>query len=445
MPVVDVPETRYAKTADGVHVAYQVRGDGPVDLVFVTGFASCFEVELEETRTVRFFDGLSSFSRLILFDKRGTGLSDRKQTPDLDMRADDLRAVLDAAGSERAILFGESEGGMLATFFAATHPERVLALILYGSYSNAGDSDQTESAGRENIAARWGTLEFAQDWLDEEAPSLAADQDFVRWFAKLLRHAASPAAALEFWDVRSRTDVRAILGSVQAPTLVLWRAGVWDHEPTPSRMLADLIPGAEYQELSGRDHIIVAGDVNEVLRASERFVHSVRAEDQEISRVLVTVLFTDIVGSTTRATTLGDSAWRDLLERHHGTVRALLGRYRGQEVDTAGDGFFATFDGPGRAVRCAHAVTKAVEPLGLQIRAGIHAGEVETIGDKVAGITVITGSRIGGLAGPSEVLVSQTVKDLVAGSGLTFEDRGEHELKGVPDRWRLYRVLSASA
>jgi class 3 adenylate cyclase len=445
MPDVDVPETRYAKTVDGVHVAYQVRGDGPVDLVYVTGFASCFEVELEEPRSVRFFGGLSSFSRLILFDKRGTGLSDRRQTPDLDMRADDLRAVLDAAGSERAILFGESEGGMLATFFAATHPERVLALILYGSYPNATQNAETESEWRADIAVRWGTLEFAQDWLKDEAPSLSADPDFVRWFAKLLRHAASPAAALEFEDARHRTDVSGILGSVQAPTLVLWRAGVWDPEPNPSRTLAYEIPGAEYQELSGRDHFLVAGDLNEVLRASERFVRSVRAEEREISRVLVTVLFTDIVGSTTKATTLGDSAWKDLLERHHGTVRALLGRYRGQEVDTAGDGFFATFDGPARAVRCAQAVAKAVKPLGLEIRAGIHAGEVESIGDKVAGITVIIGSRIGGLAGPSEVLVSQTVKDLVAGSGLNFQDRGEHELKGVQDLWRLYRVLSASA
>jgi class 3 adenylate cyclase len=444
MPGVNEPETRYAKTADGVHVAYQVRGDGPVDLVYVSGFASCFEVELEEPRAVRFFDGLSSFSRLILFDKRGTGLSDRRQTPDLDMRTDDLRAVLDAAGSERAILFGESEGGMLATFFAATHPERVLALILYGSYPNASQSAETESAWCADIAVRWGTLGFAQDWLEDEAPSLAADQDFVRWFAKLLRHAASPAAALEFEDARYRTDVRAILGSVQAPTLVLWRAGVWDYEPTPSRMLADMIPGAEHQELSGRDHFIVAGDVTEVLRASERFVRSVRAEEREIGRVLATVLFTDIVRSTSRATTLGDSAWKDLLERHHGTVRALLGRYRGQEVDTAGDGFFATFDGPARAVRCAQAVAKAVKPLGLEIRAGIHAGEVESIGDKVAGVAVIIGSRIGGLAGPSEVLVSQTVKDLVAGSGLTFEDRGEHELKGIPDPWRLYQVVSES-
>jgi pimeloyl-ACP methyl ester carboxylesterase len=202
MPDVDVPETRYAKTVDGVHVAYQVRGDGPVDLVYVTGFASCFEVELEEPRSVRFFGGLSSFSRLILFDKRGTGLSDRRQTPDLDMRADDLRAVLDAAGSQRAILFGESEGGMLATFFAATHPERVLALILYGSYPKATQNAETESEWRADIAVRWGTLEFAQDWLKDEAPSLSADPDFVRWFAKLLRHAASPAAALEFEDAR---------------------------------------------------------------------------------------------------------------------------------------------------------------------------------------------------------------------------------------------------
>jgi class 3 adenylate cyclase len=436
-----IPETRYVKTADSVHVAYQARGEGPIDLVYVAGFASCFEVELEEPRTRRFFDGLSSFSRLILFDKRGTGLSDRRQTPDLDMRADDLRAVLDAVGSERAILFGETEGGMLATFFAATHPERVAALILYGSYAYSEQSTESQSEWREDIATGWGTIEFAQRWLEDEAPSLASDQDFVRWFAKLLRHSASPSAAVEFEDIRYGTDVRAILGSVQAPTLVLWRTGVWDDEPTQLRMLADMIPGAEIHELPGRDHIIVAGDVNEILQVSKEFVRSVRAEEQEISRVLVTVLFTDIVGSTTRATTLGDSAWRGLLERHHVTVRALLGRYRGQEVDTAGDGFFATFDGPARAVRCAQAVAKAVRPLGLEVRAGIHAGEVESIGEKVAGVAVIIGSRIGGLAGPSEVLVSQTVKDLVAGSGLSFDDQGEHELKGLPDRLHIYRVM----
>ena len=442
---MEIPRTRYAKTVDGVHIAYQVRGEGPVDLVHVMGFAANFEVELEEPRTARLHDRFESLSRLILFDKRGAGLSDRRQTPDLDMRADDLRAVLDAAGSEGAVLLGADEGGQLAAFFAATHPERVLGLILWGAQARIawapdyplGVSQDAHLVDREEIASGWGTIEMARKWVEDEAPSLADDSEFVRWWAKTTRHGASPAAALEFEDVWYDTDVRSVLGSVQAPTLVLHRGP----DPEPSRDLADRIPGATYVELPGIDHHIVPGDQDAVLAAVEDFLRSLREEQARIDRVLSTVLFTDIVGSTERAAAVGDSAWRDLRDRHHETVRALLGRYRGREIDTAGDGFFATFDGPARAVRCGMAIADAVRRLDLEVRVGVHTGEIEIASDGIRGIAVHIGARIVSLAGASEVLVSQTVKDLVAGSGLTFEDRGAHELKGVPDRWRLYRTL----
>jgi pimeloyl-ACP methyl ester carboxylesterase len=442
------PETRYAKTVDGVHIAYQVRGEGPIDLVFIPGFAACFEIELEEPRTAAFADRLSSFTRLILFDKRGTGLSDRTQTPDLDMRADDLRAVLDAVGSEQAVLFGHSEGGALAAFFASSHPERVSALVLYGSaarYAWAPDypigmKEEDYLRDHDAIARGWGTIEYARAWIADEAPSLAGDAALARMWAKQARFAASPAAALEFDAVWYATDVRGILGSVQAPTLVLYRPDAhWDEH---SRYLADHIPGARLAELPGTDYTLVLGDIDTPLSTIQAFLASISAEKAEIDRALATILFTDIVGSTERSSTLRATEWKELLERHHQVVRAMLGRYRGREVDTAGDGFFATFDGPARAVRCAQAIVDAVRPLGIEIRAGVHTGEVDVIDAKIGGLAVSIGARIGAAAGASEVLVSSTVKDLVAGSGLGFEDRGEHELKGVPERWRLFRALA---
>jgi class 3 adenylate cyclase len=445
------PETRYAKTVDGVHIAYQIRGDGPIDLVYILGFASCFEIELEERRTRAFFDRLSSFTRLILFDKRGTGLSDRHQTPDLDMRADDLRAVLDAVGSDQAVLFGHSEGGALAAFFASTHPERVSALVLYGSaarYAWAPDypigmrQDEFDRS-HDEIARSWGTIEHARAWVEDESPSVAGDAELIRMWARTERFGASPAAALAFDDVWYATDVRGILGSVQAPTLVLCRpAAHWDEH---SRFLGGHIPGAQLVELPGSDYTLVLGDIDAPLATIEAFLGSISAEQAEIDRALATVLFTDIVGSTERSSSMRAEEWRKLLERHHEVVRAMLGRYRGAEIDTAGDGFFATFDGPARAVRCAQAIVDAVRPLGIEIRAGVHTGEVDTIDGKVGGLAVSIGARVGAAAEASEVLVSSTVKDLVAGSGLAFEDRGEYELKGVPDRWRLYRALPAEA
>jgi class 3 adenylate cyclase/alpha-beta hydrolase superfamily lysophospholipase len=446
---MDVPETRYAKTTDGVHIAYQVRGRGPIDLVLIMGYTANFEVELELPGTISFYDRLASLSRLILFDKRGTGLSDRHQTPDLDMRADDLRAVLDAVGTDRAVLLGHSEGGQLGVFFAAAHPDRVIALVLYGSGArNAwapdypfGMTEEEHLAERVAIESSWGTLEHAERWMAEEAPSFVGDAEVLRWWAKAERFAASPGAALEFEDVWFGTDVRSVLGSVQAPTLVLCRPAAAGQGEESSRYLADRIPGSRYEELSGRDYSLSFGNTEEFFVLLEEFLGSVRSEEAQIDRVLATVLFTDIVGSTERAAEAGDRAWRQLLERHHQTVRAMLGRYRGREIDTAGDGFFATFDGPARGVRCARAIVEAVRPLGLEVRLGLHTGEVETIDDKVGGIAVSIGARIASLAEPGQVVVSQTVRDLVVGSGLAFEDAGEHELKGVPDRWRLYRAV----
>ena len=441
-----IPETRYAKTVDGVHIAYQVRGDGPVDLVYVMQYANNLEVVAEHPRAARFLDRIASFSRLIMFDKRGTGLSDRRQTPDLEMRADDLRVVLDAVGSERAVLFGESEGGSLVAFFAAAHPQRVLALILFATlarYAWAPDypfgmrRDEYE-ARRGALVSGWGTFDYVRGLVEEQAPSMAGDADYIRWWAKLQRHAASPAAALEFEDVWYGTDVRDVLGSVQAPTLVLSRTR--SDGLSPARDLADRIPGAKYLEMPGFDQVPEAGNMDEVLDAAETFVQSIRAEETVINRALATVLFTDIVESTAKATGLGDAAWKDVVERHHRTVRAMIGRYRGREIDTAGDGFFATFDGPSRAVRCALATVEALQAIGLPVRAGLHTGEVEAIDEKVGGIAVIIGARIGAMAGPSAVLVSSTVRDLVAGSGLVFEDRGEHQLKGVPGEWRVFAL-----
>jgi len=447
---VNEPAVRYAKTIDGVNIAYQVRGDGPVDLVYTLGMAGNFEIEFEAPWGVRFLDRLASFSRVILFDKRGTGLSDRVLgAPDFDMRADDLRAVMDAAGSERAVLVGNRGGASLCAFYAAMHPERVLALVLYNSWARtawASDFPVGTPKGelddwRREIEGHWGTDEMARRFLENVAPSHADDPEWVRWEGRALRHGASPAAALAFDEFEQAIDVRSVLSTVQAPTLVLSRS-----QAAYARCadLAARIPGARHVHVTGEDWMPYSGDADALLGEVERFVQSVSAEQATFDRVLATVLFTDIVGSTERAASSGDAAWKTLVERHHAAVRAMIGRYRGTEVDTAGDGFFATFDGPARAVRCAQAIVEVVHPIGLDVRAGVHTGEVEVIGEKVGGIAVSIGARVAGKAQPSEVLVSQTVKDLVTGSGLVFEDAGEHELKGVPESWRLYRVDAAA-
>lgn len=444
-----IPGTRYAKTADGVHIAYQIAGGGPPDLVYVPGWISNVDMMWEEARLANFLRRLASFARLIVFDKRGTGLSDRlpeSELPDLETRMDDVRAVMDQAGSERAVLLGDSEGGQMAALFAATYPHRVPGLILYGSdvrgawapdHAWSMTVDEFEEDVR-RMEQGWGTGEYERHFLKQIAPSLADHEEYFQWWARYSRLSASPGAAISLSRMWYATDVRGILQGIAVPCLVLWRAGdTWAAE---SRYLAEHVPGAKSVELGGDDHLPWVGDSDAVLREIERFVASVLDEEAEFDRVLATVMFTDIVGSTERAAEIGDHRWKQLLEAHQARVRGQLARYRGREIDTAGDGFLATFDGPARAVRCAMAIAK--RHLGLEIRAGLHTGEVEMVGEKVGGIAVHVGARVADLAQPGEVLVSSTVKDLVAGSGLAFEDAGEHELKGVPDRWRLYRAVS---
>ena len=448
---MDIPETRYADS-DGVSVAYQVFGDGPFDLVWVPGYVSNVEYTWQYPPMARFARRLGSFARVIAFDKRGTGLSDRVSPdymPDLEVRMDDVRAVMDAAGSERAVLYGVSEGGPMSILFAATHPERTIALILSGvspRYAWAPDypgglEDEGNDAYLEDVRTRWGTREMAADELEAwVAPSLASDPATIEWFATFMRMGASPGSAIANQRMCYEIDVRDILPAIQVPTLVITREGD-KGIAAPGSDMTDRITGSKLVVLSGDDHFPWFGDTDAELAAMQAFVSVVRREEIELNRVLATVLFTDIVGSTDKAAELGDKGWKELLERHNAAVRALIGRYRGAEINTTGDGFLATFDGPARGVKCAQSIVEAVRSLGLEVRAGLHTGEVETIDGNAGGIAVHIGARVGAMAGSSEVLVSSTVKDLVAGSGLTFEDAGEHELKGVPDRWHLYRVV----
>ena len=445
-----IPETRYAKTGDGVHIAYQVVGDGPVDLVFVIGWTSNIEALWEEPEIARYLNRLASFSRLLLFDKRGVGLSDRVPTdrlPGLETRMDDVRAVMDAAGSERAVVYGVSEGGPMAILFAATYPERTIGLILYGTvadYTARFPEDpflEESDAYLEYIDANWGTIEHAREEIRSwGAPSHEDDEHLVSWLASYLRRAASPGAAIALSRMNREINAEHALPAIHVPTLVLARTGDLDAPIDQMRSTAARIAGAELVEFPGDDHFFWIGGYDALVDEIERFVGGLGDEEAQLQRALATVLFTDIVGSTGKAAELGDRSWKQLVEAHHQRVRGQLARYRGAEVDTAGDGFFATFDGPARAVRCAGSIADVVRPLGIEMRAGIHTGEVEIIDGKVGGLAVVIGARVGAKAGPSEILVSQTVKDLTAGAGLAFEDAGEHDLKGVPDRWRLYRV-----
>ncbi len=451
---MDRPVTRYATTDDDFHIAYQVVGDGPIDLVFVHAFVSHIELFWELPSFERFVRELSSWARVILFDKRGVGLSDRLSVvPTLEARIDDLRAVVDAVGSERTIVVGDSDGGALAALFAATHPERTLGLVLWSGGVRIAEAPDypwgmSQERFEERLAIRmelWGDQsrgeETARMTFGEVGERLAADPLFVEWLPRLQRNAAAPGDLVRFSRVWFSTDARSALPAIQVPAAVFMREGWENTLVEESRWTADQIPGAQLVALSGDEDDAYLGDVGEVAGAIRRFAEAIEQEHADFDRVLATVLFTDIVGSSERATELGDRAWKGLVEQHHAKLRALLARYRGHEVDTAGDGFFATFDGPGRAVRCAQAIVRSVSSLGIEVRAGLHTGEVETIDAKAGGLAVVIGARIGSLAEPSEVLASQTVRDLTAGSGLVFEDGGEHELKGVPDRWRLYRVV----
>jgi class 3 adenylate cyclase/pimeloyl-ACP methyl ester carboxylesterase len=443
------PETRYARSGD-VSLAYQVLGDGPFDLVFTPGYVSNVEYGWEEPTLEHFYRRLASFCRLIIFDKRGTGLSDRVSgVPDLETRIDDIRAIMDAVGTERAAVLGYSEGAAMAALFAATYPERAPALVLYGTFLTVDWLSQkraTHVEQLEEIANRWGTPEYCDELLRSDAPSMVDDEDFRRWYATRLRLGASPAAAVTLMEMCIETDARAILPSVHVPTLIVHRVGDRNCDVRGGRFAADHVPGATYVELPGDDHLPWVGDSEAVVGEIGRFLTGIWDgggwEEPEPERVLSTVLFTDIVGSSERAALLGDRAWRELLERHHALVRSQLARFRGREMDAAGDGFFATFDGPARAIRCASAIVDGIRELELEVRAGLHTGECELVDGKVAGIAVHTGARIASLAAPGEVLVSSTVKDLVAGSGMDFQEHGLEELKGIPGEWRLYAVAS---
>jgi len=446
---VEPTETRYARSGD-VHIAYQVTGEGPFDLVYVPPLVSHVELAWDVPTEVRLIERLSSFARLIRFDKRGTGMSDRVEgVPTLETRMDDVRAVMDDAGSDRAAVFGGSEGGPLATLFAATYPARCWALVLFGTFASDrpkpdypwGLDDVAFEAELQSYRA-WGSPEHTRALVDDLYRA-GSPQDKSA-LATLLRQSVSPGAAVSLARMNREIDIRGVLGAVHVPTLVMYRSG--DHADIVggSRFIGEHVPNARLIEFPGSEHSIAAGDAPAVLDELEGFLRATAKEETGTQhapdRVLATVLFTDIVGSTAKAAELGDGGWRELVTQHHAVVRGELSRHRGHELDTAGDGFFASFDGPARAIRCAKEIAVAVKPLGIEIRAGLHTGECELIDGKVGGIAVHIGARVASEAGASEVLVSSTVKDLVAGAGIEFADRGAAVLKGVPGEWRLYAV-----
>ncbi|MFQ5955308.1 MAG: adenylate/guanylate cyclase domain-containing protein [Kiloniellales bacterium] len=433
------PVTRYAKSGD-VHVAYQVFGEGPVDLVLAPGFVSHIENYWDEPSCARWLNRLASFSRVIMFDKRGTGLSDRvSDLPGMDQRMDDMRAVMDAVGVERAALMGISEGGSLASMFAAHNQARCQALVLYGAFARFTSWIPTEESLEQLFAymdSDWGSGKS----LPMFAPSLADDPTFQQWWGKFERLGANPGAAIALVKMNSQIDITEILPTIHVPTLVIHRTDDVTVNIEGGRTLAERIPNARLFELPGVDHIPWVGEnAEEYLQEIEEFLTGEKSAPI-IDRVLATVLFTDIVDSTVRADALGDQAWRDLLGAHDKTVRRELERFRGNEMKSLGDGFLATFDGPGRAIHCARAISESLRQLGLPVRIGVHTGEVELVSDDVRGIAVHIASRVAGLAGPGETLVSRTVKDLIAGSNIALEDFGVHSLKGVPEDWQLFRV-----
>ncbi|MGI9556658.1 MAG: alpha/beta fold hydrolase [Solirubrobacterales bacterium] len=437
------PETRYARSGE-YSIAYQVVGDGDRDVLYLPGFASHLDLVWEDPDHARVLERLSSFSRLILIDRLGTGLSDRLpagEVSTLEQRMDDVEAVMSAAGSERAALLGWSEGAALAALYAASHPERVSSLVMYGGFARilrggdhpwALDPDFFEQ-WVEGIHEIWGEEELVYFW----APSMAEDAEVRERFSRYLRSSASPGAAADLFRTVRDLDITRVLPTISVPTLVIHRVDDVLAPIESGRYIGEKIPGAKFVELPGTDHLWWFGDQDAIFDEIEEFLTGARSAP-EPDRVLSTVLFTDIVGSTERAAELGDSAWRDLLDGHSSRVRQELERFRGNEIKATGDGFLATFDGPARGVRCAMAITDSVKSLGIEVRAGLHTGEVELLGEDVGGIAVHTGARVSAAASPSEVLVSSTVKDLVAGSGLEFADRGTRELKGVPGEWRLF-------
>ena len=450
---MDVPETRYARSGE-VSIAYQVLGDGSLDLVFAPPL-SHLELEWETPAAAGFYSRLASTCRLILFNQRGVGMSDRiSGVPPLETRMDDIRAVMDAVGSERAAVFGLGDAGPLCVLFAATYPERTSALVLFNSSPRFVRNPELpwlptraeQESQAEQFDRHWGESEFMSGFLRSANPALTETE--LHSALRELRVSVSPGSAAAYVRMNMDVDVCDVLPLVRVPTMVMHRkdGGGWDVRS--GRYLAERLPGARFVELPGADFMPYRGDQEQLFAELEHFLADVvegKAAEVEADRVLATVLFTDIVGSSEKAASLGDRAWRELLERHHALVRRQLARFRGVEVDTAGDGFFASFDGPARAIRCARAIVESVPELGLEVRAGLHTGECELANGKVAGIAVHTGARVASLAQSREVLVSSTVKDLVAGSEIHFEDRGSHELKGIPGEWRLFSVERASA
>jgi len=440
------PETQYAKSGE-VHIAFQVVGEGRLDLVWIPSFAHHVELSWENPPVARILIRLAELGRLVVFDKRGTGMSDRVSSDTtLETRMDDIRAVMDAADSERAVVCALGEGGPLAMLFAATYPERTEGLVLINSsprlvrsaefpwLPSRGEQEQSI----EEMVRKWGSP-AQRELLSIANPDMTEDERTA--FARVLRLSVSPGALRDYMRMNLDVDVGGVLGSIRVPTLVLHRTELTRLDIRGARYLAEQIPSARLVELPGRNFAPAVGDADALFAEIERFCAEIRSgewEELEPDRMLATVLFTDIVGSTDMMAELGDRGWRKLLDGHHTAVRRQLSRFRGIEMDTAGDGFFARFDGPARAVLCAQAITDDVRKLGIQLRAGLHTGECELADGKVAGIAVSIGARIAAAAMPGEVLVSSTVKDLVAGSGLAFEDRGTHELKGVPGKWRLY-------
>ena len=444
---VKAPVTSYALSGD-VSIAYQGVGDGPFDVVYIPGAVSHVDLIWDDPARSRYFERMSRFCRLIIFDKRGTGASDQVVVGDLETRIDDVRAVMDAVGSRRAAVIGVSVGGPMSLLFAAAHPSRVAALVLYGSlprFAWAPDFPWGQTRAEwdrelEREVRPWGTVEQAREIRPD------ADDAEAALLARNRRLSASPNAYRQLERMNQDIDVRNVLSAIMVPTLVLHRTG--DHLPIEgARWTAGEIPGATFVELSGSDHFGFLGDWRGLVDAIESFLEGVWSggdwEEPEHERMLATVLFTDIVGSTAIAAELGDRAWAELVVEHHRRVRARLARFRGREIDTAGDGFFASFDGPARAIRCARAISADMREIDVPIRAGIHTGECEIAFEKVAGIAVNIGARVATFAQQDGVLVSQTVHDLVVGSGITFEDRGTHELRGIPGEWRLYAVTSS--
>jgi len=440
------PEIRYAKSSD-VHIAYQVFGNGPHDLVIIPGFISHVEHVWDSPDQAAWLNHLGRQTRIVMFDKRGTGLSDRLgQLPNLDQRMDDARAVMDAAGVERAAIMGVSEGGSLAALFAASHPERCSALILYGSFARFSDwfpTKQKFDGFLNYVETAWGTGNSIAAF----APSKKADAEFQRWWGRFERLGGSPSAVINLMRMNSGINIENILPSISVPTLVLHRT----EDPTVSiqagRFLASHIPGAKLVELDGPDHVYYVGDnALQIADLIADFAAQPGAEARSAAasrRMLATVLFTDIVNSTVRATELGGRAWRELLQAHDATVRREMARFRGNEVKSLGDGFLILFDGPARAIHCAQAITEAMAPLGIQVRAGLHTGEVERTETDVLGVAVHLAARIMAAAGADEVMISRTVKDLVAGSGIEFDNAGEHSLKGFEEKWQLFKVKTS--